>query len=291
MKAEAPSPSKGAVQPAPQLSFKEKISSYFKFLYDERFQKIVGLTLLLFSVFLAFSFVSFPFTWENDYSKVVGNLFSPEVKVENWFGKMGALISYIFIYKWFGVSSFVFPFLAFITGMRITFNVGPTNLSKIYIYSFFFLVFVSVTLGYIFTDTSLLYLGGAYGYTLSNMCNSYIGFAGTGLSLFFIFLVFLVIAYNVSFDLSKKANIEESSAIIEPIELKEEPKQETSKTNTLKEELSNDDIDEEPLIEEDPKHDIEEEVETPVKNEEIVLSSANEENQFTVESTEKKEEE
>jgi len=286
------SPKKAGVQPRPNLTIKEKVTRVFSFLYDERFQKVTGLTLLLFSVFLAFSFISYPFTWENDYSKVVGNLFSPEVKVDNWMGKLGALVSHIFIYKWFGVSSFVFPFLAFITGLRITFNIGPSGFFKIYAYSFFFLVFTSVTFGYIFTDPAFLYLGGAYGYTISNLLNSLMGFAGTGILLFFVLLVFLVVAFNVSFDLSKKEVLgedEKGDHVVPEPTLKQKPESSLKEEVKAKEQVIELDTTIESLILEDPKHDIDEEVEYTTNKEEMILSSSNEDVQFTVENTEKKE--
>src|ERR1035437_7432382 len=88
----------------------EKTAAIFSFLYNERFQKIFGLTLLLFSIYLTIAFISYPFTWTTDHAKVMGNLFSHDVKVDNWLGKFGALLSHIFLYKWFGVSSFIFAF-------------------------------------------------------------------------------------------------------------------------------------------------------------------------------------
>lgn len=177
----------------------ERFNNTFAFAHNERFQKIFGLSLLLFSVYLVIAFTSYCFTWDVDQAKVLGNLFSPEIKVANWLGKFGALLSHQFMYKWFGVSSFIIAFLGFLSGLRITFNVGQTSFKKTYIYSFFFLVFISLSLGYLFTDEKLLFLGGAYGFTMSNKLNALVGYMGTGLLLVFALLVFLVAAFNVSF--------------------------------------------------------------------------------------------
>jgi S-DNA-T family DNA segregation ATPase FtsK/SpoIIIE len=148
-----PKKEKSITEKSSKPSILENINSYFSFIQNERFQKIFGLTLLLFSVYLAIAFTSFAFSWEVDQDKVLGNLFSPEVKVENWLGKFGALISYVFIHKWFGAASYIFAFLAFITGLRITFNIGFINFRKAYAISFFLLIFISVTLGYVFSNT------------------------------------------------------------------------------------------------------------------------------------------
>src|SRR3989344_6659001 len=149
-----------ATNDSDKITLSEKINNFFAFARDDRFQKIVGLSLFLISVYTAIAFTSFLFTWQADQDKVLGNLFAADVVVTNWLGKFGALISHIFIHKWFGVASYIFSFVAMITGIRITFNLELLNLKKTYINSFIFLIFVSVALGYIFHD-ALFYLGGA----------------------------------------------------------------------------------------------------------------------------------
>lgn len=259
----------------------EKINNLFAFARNERFQKIVGLTLLLFSVYLAIAFTSFAFTWQVDQDKVLGDLFSPNVKVENWLGKFGALLSHIFIHKWFGVASYLFSFLAFLTGLRITFNLELLNLRKTYMYSFFFLVFLSITLGYIFKD-SLFYLGGAFGYTMSIKLNGVLGYIGTGILLFFVFVVFLVVAFNINFDLSKKDPITDGDDTMSVDEEKELPMN-TSREEEIKiTELT---------ITNDVKHDIIEDIEKLLVQETIVLSKETDAVPFTVEQIENKEEE
>jgi S-DNA-T family DNA segregation ATPase FtsK/SpoIIIE len=280
---------KASVQPEVKLSLMEKIAQKTQFIYDERFQKISGLSLLAFSAFLAFSCISFLLTWESDYSKIVGDLFSPEVKVDNWFGKLGALFSYILVYKWFGIASLILPFLLFIAGLRITFNIGPKNFFKLYSYSIFLLIFLSVTFGYAFTDPNLLFMGGAYGYTISNQFNLFIGFAGTGVLLSLIFISFLIIAFKFSIG---------SNNTIEP-----EPIAPPSSKHSVNEPpVIKETKEDEPLIpvaEANPQHDIEEdELEIPedeikliTKEPEIILSKSDEDVQFTLENIAPKEEE
>jgi len=279
-----------------RVSFKEKINNFFEFARNERFQKIVGLSLLLLSVYSAIAFTSFVFTWQADQDKVVGDLFANDVVVENWLGKFGALLSHVFIHKWFGVASYIFSFLALITGLRVTFNLELLNIGKTYVYSFFFLVFLSITLGYVFHD-AYFYLGGAFGYTLSNKLNSVLGFIGTGVLLFFAFIVFLVAAFNISFDLGKKDPITDDETT-EPAEEEEK----IMPVNSFKEEEVYEEIEEErvvqikPLMQEleitnEEKHDIVEEVIKPVEKEEIVLSAEDNAVQFTVEKIDGKEQE
>ncbi len=262
---------------SPKSPFRERISNLFAFVYDERFQKIFGLTLILFAVYLSIAFASFVFTWQNDYSAVVGNLFSPEIKVENWLGKAGALLSHIFIYKWFGFASYIFPVVFFAIGAKILFNAEKINLNKIYANSFFWLIFLSIGSGYIFRD-SQVFPGGAFGYVLSNKLNDFIGTVGTGVLLGFTFIVFLVVAFNIAFK-SNKENPEVEDEAIEPV-LKEEAKLEIK--NTVKEKLEDtkSNVFE---ITNDTKHDIVEDIEKPIDNEPLVLSSDTDAVPFTVE--------
>lgn len=289
----------GIPGPSATPAFIEKISSFFAFTQNERFQKIFGLTLLLFSVYLVIAFTSYCFTWEADQTKVMGDLFLPETKVDNWLGKFGALLSHIFLYKWFGVSSFLLAFLGFITGLRITFNVGPSYFRNSYIYSFFFLVFISIALGYLFTDEKLLFLGGAYGYTMSNKLNGYLGYIGTGMLLLFAFVVFLVAAFNVSFDLSKKTPATPDKGP----ETEEEPEplpEKKAVLNTFKEVEDDEEEAPEPVLKKDdffitepvtnPQHDIVEEVLKPEVKEELVLTTDDSDVQFTVSVENNKEE-
>jgi S-DNA-T family DNA segregation ATPase FtsK/SpoIIIE len=274
-----------------KISLTEKVDVLFAFARNERFQKILGLSLLLLSVYTAIAFTSFLFTWKADQDKVLGNLFAADVVVTNWLGKFGALISHVFIHKWFGVASYIFSFVALLAGIRITFNLEILNLKKTYINSFIFLIFVSVALGYVFHD-ALFYLGGAFGFTISNQLNAIIGFVGTGVLLCFVLLVYLVAVFNISFDLSKKDPITDEGEI-EPIEeekelpinsFKEEPIEEeepVEEEKTVVQELE---------ITNEEKHDIVEEVIKPIQ-EPIVLSTDDNGVQFTVEKIDEKEQE
>ncbi len=287
---------KSAEDSSSNPSIKDRVSSFFAFVQSERFQKIFGLTLLLFSVYLTIAFTSYPFTWVADQDKVVGNLFSPDIKVDNWLGKFGALLSHIFIYKWFGIASYLFAFLGFLTGLRITFNIGLVDFRKTYIYSLFFLLFASVSFGYLFTNPNFIYLGGAYGYTISNKLNILIGHLGTGAFLLFALVVFLVAAFNFSFYLSKKDPISDTVAPEPIIKEKHTPVNAFSDESIIEEateimpkEKLNTDQDFE--ITNNEQHDIIEEIEKPIIREEITLSTDDSDVQFSVVSIDNKEEE
>lgn len=189
----------------------DKLKHSFAFVHDERFHKISGLTLLLTSAYLFIAFTSFLFTWETDYDKVVGSLstlFSADINVENWLGKIGALTAHLFIHKWFGIPSFVFVLISLLLGVRILFKQTLLPLSKTIRYSFFTLLWFSITLGYAF-NSGYFYLGGGFGYTVSQWLNSVVGVIGTGFLLSFSLLTFMVLAFNMSFKLFDKKQSEQ----------------------------------------------------------------------------------
>ena len=80
-------------------------------------------------------------------------------------------------------------------------------------YSFFALIWLSTFLAYCFHSSALLFLGGGYGYHLSQVFNSVVGFIGTGAILLFSFTGFLVIAFNIPF----KRKPSETEDILEEI--------------------------------------------------------------------------
>jgi S-DNA-T family DNA segregation ATPase FtsK/SpoIIIE len=200
-----------APEPAPKSSsLKDSFASVIRLLRNERFHKIAGLTLLLLSVYLVIAFTSFLFTWKVDQDKVAGpaaTLFLTDVQVSNWLGKLGAVVAHQFIHRWFGIAAFLFPVMSFVAGCRILFGVRILPLRKTFAYSFFGLIWISVTLAYIFS-TSYFYLGGGFGFVVNNYFNGILGKAGTGFLMFFSALVFGVIAFNLSFDWFKKAPVE-----------------------------------------------------------------------------------
>ncbi|WP_029277133.1 FtsK/SpoIIIE family DNA translocase [Pedobacter borealis] len=186
-------------------------------LADGRAVKIAGLFFVILSLYFLIAFTSYLFTWQDDQSYVIdanggwGNLFktTEELKeagvsipvVQNWLGKFGALLSHQFIYEWFGIASFLFVLAFFIIGYRLLFKVKILSISKTLGYSFFFLLFISLTLGFAhsFWSESPHYLEGEFGYWSNKLLNAQIGAAGVAGLIAFAGLTILIIAYNIDF--------------------------------------------------------------------------------------------
>jgi S-DNA-T family DNA segregation ATPase FtsK/SpoIIIE len=188
---------------------------------NERTQKLIGLLLILASVYLCIALVSYIFTWDKDQDKVLGpitELFAIDTKVVNWLGKFGALTSHLFMYKWFGVASFILVPVFAVYGLQKILNKEITKPSAFNAKWIFLMVWASLTLAFFFHD-KLFFLGGGYGYILNQQLSNYVGSVGTLAILAFTMLAFLVLSINLNFNIKKDVlpNLEEEHIIEEEI--------------------------------------------------------------------------
>ena len=184
--------------------------------------KIGGLFLLLLSVYFLIAFTSYLFTWQEDQSYVSAanggwhNLFKTTQElmqngvknpiIENWTGKLGALVSNQFIYEWFGLASFIFIFVFFVIGYRLLFKVRLFSLIKTASYSFFSLIILSIALGFLhgFISDSPNYIEGEFGFWSNKLLDAQIGQTGTLGLLIFATLTILIVAYNIDFKIPQR---------------------------------------------------------------------------------------
>ncbi|HBS86954.1 MAG: cell division protein FtsK [Bacteroidetes bacterium GWF2_38_335] len=182
---------------------KEEESSQFKlpgkFWKDERFKFISGLVILFFSLFLLLAFISFLFTWKNDQSKLdigLGQFISsPNINVDNWAGKAGALAANFFIHNLFGIAAFSFIFLFIIYGFKLV-GIKLIEFSRTSRITVILTIWFSVFMGYLFAYKWNANAGGAHGLFVSQWINSLIGKAGTG----FILIITLAAIYVFSIE-------------------------------------------------------------------------------------------
>src|SRR5690606_3905413 len=111
-----------------------------------------------------------------------------------------------FIYKWFGIASFIFVGLFFVFGYRLLFKVRVYPLNKTFAYSLFFLLFISTTIAYFhgFASNMPHFVEGEFGFWSNRLLQAQIGTAGVGGLLLFSILTFLVIVYNLEFKLPER---------------------------------------------------------------------------------------
>ena len=205
-----PAEKKEKPKAADSISVLERVKKIVEFFKAEQTQRIIGLFYIFAAVYIGVACASYLFTWQADQDKVMGPssyLFSPEVRVQNWFGKMGALLSHLFMYKWFGVSSFLFVPLLLLGGIAKAFQRNISISANLWAKAVFVVVWTSLTLGFIFSD-KLLFLGGGFGYIISTNLQSLIG--GIGL------LALLVLSFTgfifIIFKFKKKEPVAEEAA-------------------------------------------------------------------------------
>lgn len=183
----------------------KKLSFNFGFFKDRRLHLTFGLFLLTTSFFLITAFVSYLFTGKADQS-VVEAFTSTAIKesgfeIENWFGSLGALSSHYFIYKWFGIASFLIPPFLFLLGTYIIFKKQLLSIRRSFQFILFFIFWLSALFGYITLDESnpiqLSFITGGIGFEISTILHGLIGW-GTYVLLIFLFLVFVIYFFDIT---------------------------------------------------------------------------------------------
>lgn len=179
--------------------FFDGLRSFFS---DERTQNVMGLFFILLSGLLLLSLTSYLFTWRIDQDELFDlswwNLWqNAEIRTENWLGTFGALLSHQLINNGFGVSSFALVLISFLIGFRVLFKVELLPFWKTVGHSSFFLVWVSIFLGALFTE-DFLFLGGAFGYNTNVWLSGLFGRVGAFGIIFFSLVVYAIVFLNLS---------------------------------------------------------------------------------------------
>ena len=179
----------------PSLASTNKYIAVFK---NETVHFVIGLVLVIFSVYLLLAFTSFFFTGAADQSIIdSGNpndLSAVNNHVKNYAGSRGAQLASYLINDCFGVSSFFILIFLAVAGLKLM-RVRVVHLWKWFIGCTLLLVWFSVALGFIFMNQyqdSFIYLGGMHGYNISNWLISQVGIPGVWLILFVTGVCFLI---------------------------------------------------------------------------------------------------
>ncbi|MEC3964488.1 DNA translocase FtsK [Flagellimonas halotolerans] len=154
---------------------------------------IFGSLLIVLSIALFFSFMSFYFTWQEDQS-MLSQFADRNAQASNLLNKFGASVSHFFMYKGFGLASFVFPFLLAITGLYLFLGLNGKRLIFKWIWGLVGVIWGSIALGFFAADFPLL--GGLVGYEMNDFLQDYTGKIGVFLILIFVLMVILVRQFN-----------------------------------------------------------------------------------------------
>ena len=151
---------------------------------------LLGAGLLLISILLTISFISYFFTWQADFS-TLGSLSDKAVTSKNLLNKLGAYVGYLFIYKGVGFSAILFAYLIGVTGLKLFLQWSTKKLLATWAWGLAHMLWLSIAIGYFFRDTPIF--SGIVGFEINAFLIIYIGNIGIFAILFFFFLCFLVI--------------------------------------------------------------------------------------------------
>ena len=173
-------------------------------LKSERFRLISGVFFLAFALFALFAFVSYVFSWWIDYDEISRIsarelLTDSSAEIHNTAGRMGAHMAHVFIRNGFGLGSFFFIWIALGIGLRLL-KVPFFKLGRLILRSMFFIVWGSVMLGFITLELGKWsILAGVFGFEVAYYLRAAIGIPGLVLMLGVVLMIFLSVAYGVSF--------------------------------------------------------------------------------------------
>ncbi len=171
---------------------KEKINS---FLTLSRSQQIMlGVFLILLSILVFSSLLSYFSTWRADQSEIE-SFFDKNAETLNVAKKFGALVSHFLIYKMFGVASFIISILLFITGLSYFVGANSKNLLNKWTWGLLITIWFSLFFGYFFTNQIL---AGAIGFEMTDFISIYTGDIGVLSILIFGFISFVVIRIKIT---------------------------------------------------------------------------------------------
>ncbi len=170
------------------------------FLHDEHTRQISGVLMILGSFFLLVAFISYLLNWSQDQNTVWQHpwrqLFDSDVEVKNHLGKLGAVVSHQFFYRWFGISSFFFVAWLFTLGINTFFGKRVFNNRKIIGKGAIILVWLSTVLAFILFDAAFPW-GGAFGKGNYLALEGLLGKIGTAAFLFVFAVIYIIVFTSI----------------------------------------------------------------------------------------------
>ncbi len=183
---------------------KKKARATFSF-NDERVLKIFGLIFLFLGIYLTVAFSSYLFTWKADQDKVLlhswSMLFNSEVTVQNWLGRLGAIVSNGFFYWGFGIPSVLFIFLTVRFGLSLIRRESLQDYLRLFTQVILITCFLSVIFEFVLHSSHFSW-GGALGNAAYLWLSSFVGRVGLGLLFLLICLASLTWFINPSLELT-----------------------------------------------------------------------------------------
>lgn len=180
-----------------------RLTEIFSRIDPKKSKAILGSLFLVLSFFVFLSCFSYLFTWQIDQNRLIGKSFfefifsGEEEAVENWVGNFGAWTSHLLVYRWFGLTSFAFSLIFFLSGVRLLFNISLLPIGKTIVIASVFMVWGSVLLGYYPEKAGIL--GGNVGYFVNHWLSLTLGKFGALVLILAAGYVFSVLLFHDAF--------------------------------------------------------------------------------------------
>lgn len=165
---------------------------------NDIFNAILGLVLCIFAVYMTVAFVSYFSTGRADQSLVLdlrpGEWLNTEREFKNSCGSVGALLSYFFISRCFGLAAFIIPVLIAIIGLRVCRAYTRLNVFKWFLTLVIVMLWCSVAFAkYLtpFMGDQVFNPGGDHGVYVSQWLENVVGAPGLAAVLVIVAVIFL----------------------------------------------------------------------------------------------------
>ena len=195
---------------------KEETLEVKKLLKDERTHKITGSVLILIGVLFFIAFTSYLFTWNEDQDKVFNEgyklLLGTESTIHNLMGAFGAYLSHFFIYKGFGIASYLLCSFFLVVGINLFTGKKIFSIWRNLKYIIIGLPLVSITASVLAGNSNFAY-GGAAGDLCRNYLYNTMGRVGTYLLIAVSFFAYIIWRFNPSFNFKKQVTAPEEEPI------------------------------------------------------------------------------
>mgnify|MGYP000005053132 CR=1 FL=1 len=191
----------------------KKVSKKKKTEQKAKRHRLFGAFLIVISISLFISFVSYFQTWKIDQS-AIDYFNNRTIDSENWMKKSGAQISHFFIYKGFGAASFIINYLLFITGGAYILDRSRERLFQKWFWGSIFCIWLSLFFGFAFSQNPIL--SGTVGSEWNLFLEEYIGKIGV----FFTLILGAFVMAVLLFDFNPQKAVDKlagSSAFFEKI--------------------------------------------------------------------------
>ena len=170
----------------------DRLKDFFKL---SRSQQIMfGVFLILLSIIVFSSLVSYFDTWKADQSEL-NSFFDKDSETLNIASKFGSIISHLLIYIMFGISSFIFPILLFISGLTLFVDANTNKLLDKWFWGIIIMLWFSLFFGHF--SSNYIY-SGSIGFEINDFLMIYIGQIGIISILIFVLLAYLVVRLKIT---------------------------------------------------------------------------------------------